>query len=514
VGFPVATVTPAGSVRPFPGLLTDSEFYSAAGKLGVEISPSVRLQSLTSYQHLRERDVVDAAGLSVINTAVDNRNRIKSFSEELRLIGDHDSLNWSIGGYYSKDTLDSNNRYFLSTAVLAGLRATTLRLRNANPSNPYTPEQLATSFAHTNDTAHQETEVLAGFANADLKLSDLFKITVGGRYTRDKTDFAGCTRDSDGGNLAVINTLYPALGVPTNAQGVTTLQRNECYTLSGGPRPNFIREPLNSSIDRSNFAFRANLDVTPSPTTLFYASISQGYKSGGFPILAASTAAQLSPIRQEKLLAYEVGTKLTLFDRRVNLNVAAFYYNYTDRQVFGRVVDPLFTTLSLIRNVPRSREFGLEGDLAWRITPALSIRLAGTYLNSKVLEFTDFTELGVPADIRGQPFSYTPKFSGSVGFNIDTPVSSELHFIANADASYQTKSQADSAGIPLFRIDSYTLVSGSIGFRTADESVRITLYAQNLFDTYYYTSVASSVDAVFRYPGLPRMLGVRAAFKF
>ncbi len=486
-----------------PGPLTDSFFYSGAAKLGYAFSPTVRLQSLTSYQHLRQRDVSDAGGVQTDTLEIEARNTIKSFAQELRLIGESDRFNWSIGGYYADDSIDTTEfAYNTENATIVRFRAVSQVLPSA-----YTAAQRATSFGNFRDVARTDTNVYAGFANAEYKVSDLLKFTLGGRYTKDKTSFSGCTYETNGGSLAFINTIYPLFGVTAK------LNANECYTLNR-TSTNFLRTPQLQKIDQKNFAWRANVDVTPSPTTLLYASVSRGYKSGGFPVLAASNIAQFDPILQEKLTSYEVGTKLGLFNRSVQLNLAGFYYDYKNKQVYGRVLDVIFGTLSRIRNVPRSREIGVEGDLTWRVTPAVTARLSGTYLDSKVLEFSDFTELGVVANIRNQPFTYTPKFQGAGGLAYDGPVSSEINFIADANVSYQTKSQADSAGIPQFAIKSYELVDGTIGVRSGDNSWRVQLYGKNLFDKYYWVGVASGTETVFRFPGMPRELGVRAAFKF
>ena len=486
-----------------PGPLTDSLFYSGSAKLSYDFSSAVRVQSLTTYQHLRQRDVSDAGGVQIDTLEIDARNTISSFAQELRLIGDGERFKWSIGGYYADDRVDTTEfAYNDENATIRRFRAISLSL----PST-FTPAQRLRSFGNFRDVARTDSNVYAGFANAEYKVSDLLKVTLGGRYTKDTTDFSGCTYETNGGSLAFINTIYPLFGVTAK------LNANECYTLTRNSST-FLRTPVRQSIDQKNFAWRANVDLTPSDTTLFYASVSRGYKSGGFPVLAASNIAQFDPILQEKLTSYEVGTKLGLFDRRVQLNLAGFYYDYKNKQVYGRVLDVIFGTLSRIRNVPRSREFGIEGDLTARVTPTLTARLAGTYLDSKILEFSDFTELGVVANIRNQPFTYTPKFQGAAGLAYDGPVSSEINFIADGNVSYQTKSQADSAGIPQFAIKGYELVDGSIGIRSQDNSWRVQLFAKNLLDKYYWVGVASGTETVFRFPGMPREIGVRTAFRF
>ena len=493
-----------GIIHPPP--IVDSEFYSGSAKLGYEFSPTVRVQSLTSYQHLRQRDVSDAGGVQTESVYIDAKNRINSFSQEVRLIGDSDRFNWSLGGYYAHDRVKGDDTGHVSeNAQITRLRAIGAFFV---PHPNYTNAQILGSFARFRDIIDVKTDVYAGFANADFKFNDVIKLTLGGRYTRDKIDFEGCTYDTDGNNIPLINTVYPLF-----TGGAVNLQPNACYTLNRAGT-NFVQGTVNNNLRQNNFAFRANVDITPSDRTLLYASISRGYKSGGFPSIAASSIAQFDPIEQEKLTSYEVGTKLGLLDRTVQLNLSAFYYDYTNKQAYGRIQDIIFTTLTRIRNIPRSREYGVEGDLTWRLSSALTAHVAGTYLNSKILEYTDFNDFGVFVNNRGRPFAYTPKFTGNGGLAYDGPVNDSLNFIADANASYQSKASADVAGLPQFAIKDYALVDGSIGIRAADNSWRVALYGTNLFDTYYWTGVVAATDSVFRYPGMPRQLGVRANFRF
>src|SRR3546814_8266118 len=67
------------------------------------------------------------------------------------------------------------------------------------------------------------------------------------------------------------------------------------------------------------------VDFQVTPTTLVYANVSRGYKAGSFPAINVIASAQLAGVTQESVLVYEAGFKAGLFDRRVQLNAAAFY---------------------------------------------------------------------------------------------------------------------------------------------------------------------------------------------
>ena len=491
-----------GLIHPTP--LTDSRFASVTARASYALTDAVSLVSLTNYSDLRQRDVSDAAGLQVASIYQDSRNRVRSLSEELRLVGEGDRLNWSIGAYYATDDAAARDfGYADENATIARLRAIALTL----PQARYTPQDIRRGFGNYRVRADIDTEVLAGFANADYRFNDLLKLTVGGRYTRDKIEYTGCTYDTDGRNAVIVNLVYPLL-----IRRTVDLQPNQCYILNQASTA-FV-DLIRSDQTQENFAWRVNLDVTPSDTVLFYGSVSRGYKAGGFPVLAGSNEVQYIPVRQEKLTAYELGTKLGLFDRAVQLNLSAFYYDYVDKQIFGRVADLIFSTLSRISNVPKSREYGIEADLTWRVTPAVTVRAAGVYLDTKINEYMGFTEYGEPFDFAGQPFAYTPKFQGNASINYDAPLTDDLRVDAQVDGSYQTRSRADFAGLSQFRIKAYGLVNATIGLSSADDGWRVGLYGKNLLNDYYWTGVASATDTVFRYPGMPREYGLRTSFRF
>lgn len=498
----------------WPGPLMDSEFWSGSLKLGYDVTDGVQIASLTAYQHLRHRDVADLGGFQTISNAQDVTGRITSFSQELRLLGSSDALNWSIGGYYAKDTsrqkqVGYNDENFVISRLRGAAQAINLGLiPTPSPVGRYTSAQIARSFGNYESRSTGENEVLSGFANADLRLSNQLKVTLGARYTEDKQRQSACTYDYRGTNVAVVNLYYGLV-----FGKLVDLQPGQCYTLQAGTG-NFVNGAVNSRQKQTNFAWKANVDWTPSDTTLLYASISRGYKAGGFPLIAASASNQFDPIQQEELTSYEVGTKIGLLNRAVQVNVSGFYYDYKNKQIFGRVQDLVFSTLSRIDNIPESHEYGVEGDATFRISSALRFNVAAVYLKSKIDRYETFDQFGTFRNLAGRPYSYTPEFQGNALLTLDQPISDTIKITGSASASYQGKSSASVADLPDFRIDDYALVGATLGVAAPDDSWSVQAYVTNLFDTYYWNGVESATDSVFRFAGLPRMGGVRASFRF
>lgn len=339
-------------------LAENNWFLGLKGRVQLDLSDHTRVISLTGYNEFDRKATFDWSGVPyeiLIQQAV---GHIKSFAQELRVEGDGPGYNWLVGGYYAKDTILDSNRTLLGQNANVGLvRAGTLQLL-ASPLNTfgYTVADAATAFRTYRDVGNIDTRTWSIFGNADYAFSELLKLTLGGRYTRDKQDYVGCSRDFNGSMLPNVNLANRALFYQLYGQLAAPIGENQCNTYN--PATNSFGL-VSSKIDEDNFAWRAALDLTPSPTTLFYASVSRGYKSGTTPINAANLARQNGPVKQEQLTAYELGAKLGMLDRKVQLNLAAFYYDYKDKQISTYFADPIYTALARLDNVPKSEAYGV-----------------------------------------------------------------------------------------------------------------------------------------------------------
>ncbi len=117
-----------------------------------------------------------------------------------------------------------------------------------------------------------------------------------------------------------------------------------------------------------------------------YASVSKGYKNGIFITTGATFAAALDPATQESVLAYEAGVKLSLLNRKMQLNAAVFHYDYRDKQIRGRIIDPVVGGLNQLLNIPESRISGAEVQLIWEPVGGLTFNGGVTYISSKIRE--------------------------------------------------------------------------------------------------------------------------------
>jgi outer membrane receptor protein involved in Fe transport len=203
-----------------------------------------------------------------------------------------------------------------------------------------------------------------------------------------------------------------------------------------------------------------------------------------------------------------------LFDRKVQLNLSGFFYDYKDKQIFGRAPDLVFGTLFRILNVPRSEVYGAEADLTFRPLPYLNINLAAVYLHSRILEYSGFNDAAMFTNFRGHPFTLTPNFQGNALITLSPPITDDINLDASVSAHYQSRSTAAPDEAPDFRINSYAVFGGTLGVRSADDRFSVGLYAQNIFNKYYWTQVLSATDSIYRFSGGPRQFGLRLGYRY
>src|SRR3546814_8254074 len=88
------------------------------------------------------------------------------------------------------------------------------------------------------------------------------------------------------------------------------------------------------------------------------------------------------------------------------VNAAIFHYVYNDKQIRGIVIDPIFNQLEKLVNIPKSRINGAEVDVTVRPVSGLTLRAAGTYVDSKVLNFVGINNDRVTGDYRGSALPF------------------------------------------------------------------------------------------------------------
>jgi len=333
------------------------------------------------------------------------------------------------------------------------------------------------------------TESLAGFGQVDVPVGDQVTLSGGLRYTHDKRSM-----DPLDCSLSRINTTC-------------------------APTPT-------DSISDGELTWRAAVEFRPIERVMTYASISHGFKSGGWntnrnPVLRG-------PVGSEKVNNYEVGLKSRLLDGRVTFNAAAFYYKYRGIQALIGTTDPITgATNVLYINAGDPRTYGAEVELSASVTDQLELRVGAGYLDTKVISDPAFTADG--RGLNGNRLPQAPEFSANAIVRYTIPMGERGDLTLQADGRYQTSVYSGIDNDPTEKAGAYGIANARVRWKSQDRRYAVEGFVDNVFDkgviqqifhntlTAFPTTVTASApafDSGFGVWGRPRTWGVRVEYSF
>jgi iron complex outermembrane recepter protein len=395
-------------------------------------------------------------------------------------------------------------------------------------------------FTRAEDHSLQHVKTAAGFANLEYDPTSELSLRGGLRYTKTRHSYFGCTGDPDSDPvagagafadwaMALANIARGGLGLPAlygSGLNLPPLQPGQCATFQPAHLPDgainpaaYTSAPFSGELDEHNLSWKTGLDFKASSDSLLYANITKGFKAGAFPEVSASTSAQLAPVKQESVLAYEAGIKQKMFDRTMLLTGAVFYYDYSNKQLKSGYTDLVFGTVYKLANVPKSRIDGAEMTLAWQALRGLTIGASLTYLRSEITQsFTGINVIGVQEDFKGSPIPYAPELNASASGDYTMPLTDGVLFDLGANINANSTTQAaiggDAETRSVTKIPAFTTLGAHFGVSSADNRWGVEFWGQNLTNKYYWNNVVQVYDTNVRYAAMPITYGVRFRAKF
>ena len=475
----------------FPyGYRHDDGFYQISARIAYKLTDDLTLTSLTAYDRLTVRAGVAAQGTTLQDESFYQVGRIEAVTQELRLAGKLGKLRYIAGAnFLGSSVRDTYTAMFQDSTATISLGL-----------------PLQSYFLDT----HNRDRNYAGFGNLEYDLTSRLNLQGGIRYTSNTRQFDGCLADSgDGYYAAIQNKRSQSLTGVAPANPATA---GQCVTLIG---PNYQPGRYYSTLQQNNVSWRVGLNWTFPTGSLLYANVSRGYKQGAFPTISASVASQFTPAGQESLLAYEMGLKTPLFNRKVQLNAAAFYYDYSDKQILGRVLDPVLHSLQRLVNIPQSHIVGGEVEVTARPINGLTLSAAMTYVKSRIDgSFVNYDNFAVQRQFAGEAFPFTPEFSGNADAQYEVPIGHDRKAFIGSSLSWNGPTYAALGDLPEQYIKAYALLDLRMGIAAQDDRWRLTLWGKNVTDTYYYTNAYRYIDYFSRLTGQPATYGATFSFRY
>jgi iron complex outermembrane receptor protein len=412
--------------------------YTVSNVTTIDLSDTITLKNVAGWRKYSARDGADQDGTSVpVSTTSPARTGARQYSEELQLQGKSldAKLDWIVGGFwFNEKGYDSVDNYTLRT--------------------PYVSAYTVNDFG-----AENSSRSVFGHASYTLPFATRVRIYGGARYTWDK-------RDIPFRNRAVSIT------------GVITC------SVAGATNANCA---LPGQVKFSKLTWEAGADIQPTPDSLVYATVSTGYRSGGFNGRATTVDTQ-APFKLEKVTNYELGFK-SAFDQgtgRLSFSAAVYQSKYRDiqRNVIRNIAPPGETprTVSTTVNAASATIKGFEFEMTARASERFQVNGRISYVRPRYDSFPVFNpRIGQVVDASDNRFYGVAPVQFGAGFNWVMSDGDAGTVSLASDFSYSDKFQLNDLNVPGGQANSSTVVNASVAWENMLGSrVTGTLYVKSL----------------------------------
>ena len=430
--------------------MTDREYDVSSLTLRIDTELGT-LTSITAKQEFNDQFNLDRDGSAGAYLDTFDISETETFTQELNFNIERDTMSLVFGLFYMDDET-SRHTHFDNPQPILGF-----------------PVPSMFDFKHDK----MDTESEAYFADGTFDLNETTRLSLGVRRTTDEF-----TSKQD--NFISILMPMPVIAAQTCDREVVT--------------------------EYSSTTSRAVIQHDLSPESNVYASLSEGFKAGGY-----ATYECTDPYDPEEVTSLEFGFKGSLAEN-TSLNASLFRYDYTDFQVLQVVGIQTVT-----RNAGDATVNGLEIEALSNVNDSLSINYGLTLLDATYGEFLNTNgiqpQLG-EQQLDGNYLTNAPKVSINLGLNYTNPMASGASLTYRANASY--KSRIYFSEFNEYSQDAYTIVDLNLIWESADETMRSRFFIKNATDEDYISGYLSSATGGGRFGqwGYPRTAGIEIQRNF
>ena len=286
----------------------------------------------------------------------------------------------------------------------------------------------------------------------------------------------------------------------------------------------------------SAFTPRAIARLEIAPRTNIYASFSQGFRSGVFQNQVLPNPALVQPIKPERITAYEVGLKLSR--PRLQFDVAAFYYDYSQLQVGVTVPNPItgVGVINTIINAKAAELYGADAQLTFRPFAGLNVSGSVSLIHARYTDFRNATATGFNAatglnvtnqsqDWSGHQMARAPSSSATLqaDYSFDflhgrlrTAVNGtySASYVVSNPSLYGPLAGAALADKQRFRQGAYGLGNAQLSWTDASKHYTLTAYLNNFTDKRFKLVTSGGAFGDYRQFSQPRTIGGRIGYAF
>lgn len=417
-----------------------------------DLGDTAVIKSTTAYQFLNKNQTGDNDRYTYANY-YDNlvfwQDRSSTWTQEVTLSSTkNDQFDWTMGGFY------------LRQHALQHIVEYSSRPQVFDPSN-------GEGVSFQTDSPFQHTSA-AGFVQGTYHASSALDLTAGARYSWDKI----------------------------------TAQPEQYFGMFG---------PIAAKEARSHAVTgKLSAEYKVTPDNMLYLTGSKGYKPTGLNFNASPIVIS-DRYKQETVYAVEAGSKNDFLDKKLRVNLSAYYYWYKNFQFMAE--DP-FPFQGGSANIPKAETYGVEAEVTAMPTDSLRFdgnislargRFKGDYYTidaqtASAIRAQTYAAIGFPASYYYDPRviaavqagsqntdgNRVPKLpsvqgSGAVTYTADLGTAGEA--MMRAEVVYRGKFNYRIFNVGVFdTVDAYTLVNLYVQYQPKNSPLTFSVTAQNLFD--------------------------------
>jgi len=368
--------------------------YSAI--INYDVGP-VRLRSISSFADFDLIRTGNSLTPVLLNYSY-QQTLAKTYTQELQVLSNDEKsgpLQWIVGAYFFNDTardrsVTNVNRDYATVTAPVGQQYYPFGFTLLPTLVPIGVGLNQRTGFDSFSAFEQKTRSTAAYGQLSYTLMEKLTLTGGLRYTRDEKSVLSSRFNTSPTGVdayfahSIDDPVDYACGgfIPANSISVSASATAVAQAY------NFVC--ANNTYSYSNYRLAA--DYKLNRDHMVYTSYSTGTHAGGFNSGAVGIGGvpTLLPFAPERVRAFEIGSKNTLFNRMLTLNAAAYINDYTDLHAQTSIPNPnspLTSVIALVQNVGKDRAYGLDLEAVLRPTRDLRMTMAYNYLNAKQIDY-------------------------------------------------------------------------------------------------------------------------------
>ena len=269
---------------------------------------------------------------------------------------------------------------------------------------------------------------------------------------------------------------------------------------------NGVQSPADSAVSEMDFfeilpkiAFKYSISDYLTP----YVTIAKGYNSGGFN--STFEREEDRSFKPEDSWNYEAGIKAKWLKQRIYTNLAFFYIDWNNQQIYQTVPSG---TGSMLTNAGKSESKGVEFEIKILPIKNLETWFATGYNDAKFIDYVKNDN----EDYSGKYLPYVPKFSVNLGANYLIELNKKWLDKINLNVTYNGFGKHYWNEDNIAYQDYYGLLNHRITVEKGN--VSLSFWGKNILNTEYNSFYFQALGNSYAQIGKPATMGVNLKVNF